>query len=230
MPRPSRRIVNIDLRRPCGETTRRFLALSGSPGLLRARRGRKSSRPATERTCDPSRMAYGGGYTSRCGRQPAGTGARRGVRRCRCSALLRARGARTSCAGRLPAACEAARCQLPGAGFGAARRRRRGSPARARRSRAGLKTRDSLRASPPPRPGLNARAAPSDQLQINIEGFNYDSQLADLRQDVKKIKQVGRRGRGAPRTAARLPDGAARRAHAAPPRRAPSPPAAGLCH
>ncbi|GBF91068.1 hypothetical protein Rsub_03924 [Raphidocelis subcapitata] len=40
------------------------------------------------------------------------------------------------------------------------------------------------------RSGLNARSAPSDQLQINIEGFNYDSQLADLRTDVKRIKQL----------------------------------------
>jgi hypothetical protein len=54
----------------------------------------------------------------------------------------------------------------------------------------------AARAPPPPRArarrsGLNARSQPSDQLQINIDpGFNYDSQLQSLRNDVKKIKQA----------------------------------------
>lgn len=47
--------------------------------------------------------------------------------------------------------------------------------------------------------GLNARPGPSDQVQINLEGFNYDSQLQGLRSDVKKIKQAcGRRRRARP--------------------------------
>ncbi|KAI8465956.1 MAG: Qc-snare protein, SFT1 family [Monoraphidium minutum] len=41
------------------------------------------------------------------------------------------------------------------------------------------------------RSGLNARPQPSDQLQINIgPQFNYDSQLQDLTDDVKRIKQL----------------------------------------